>query len=131
MPDPLLDIYNQQAAWSWEAEPGAEGFVLSDEMPSFPGDLRLPLIDAARLEPDSAEVELMRQRLATPLVDEWWAAADELGICGALGDVKSGLQGASAATRPGTRLDQPSHPEPLAQPQAVRPSSAFPTRGQR
>ena len=29
----------------------------------------------------------MRQSLAKPLVDEWWAAADELGICGALGDV--------------------------------------------
>jgi hypothetical protein len=29
----------------------------------------------------------MRQRLATPLVDDWWEAADELGICGALGDV--------------------------------------------
>ena len=41
----------------------------------------------AKLEPDPAEVELMRQSLATPLVDEWWEAADELGICGALGDV--------------------------------------------
>ena len=83
----LLAIYNQQAARSWEAEPDAEGFVLPDEMLAFPRDLRLPLIDAASLEPDPAEVELMRQSLATPLVDEWWAAADELGICGALGDV--------------------------------------------
>ena len=32
----LLDIYNQQAARSWEAEPDAEGFVLSDEMLFFP-----------------------------------------------------------------------------------------------
>ena len=29
----------------------------------------------------------MRRSLGTPLIDEWWAAADELGICGALGDV--------------------------------------------
>ena len=28
----------------------------------------------------------MRQRLATPLGDDWWAAAYELGICGAMGD---------------------------------------------
>ena len=83
----LLDIYNQQAARSWEAEPDAEGFVLSDEMLSFPRDLRLPLIDAARLEPDPAEVELMRQSLVTPQVDDWWEAADELGVCGALGDM--------------------------------------------
>ena len=41
----------------------------------------------AKLEPDPAEVELMRRSLGTPLIDEWWAAADELGICGALGDV--------------------------------------------
>ena len=83
----LLNIYNQQAARSWEAEPDAEGFVLSDEMLCFPRDLQLPLIDAARLEPDPAEVELMRQSLATPLVDDWWEAADELGVCGALGDM--------------------------------------------
>ena len=56
-------------------------------MLSFPRDLRLPLIDVARLEPDPADVELMRRSLGTPLIDEWWAAADELGICGALGDV--------------------------------------------
>ena len=51
----------------------------------FPSDLRLPLIDVAKLEPDPADVELMRQSLGTPLVDDWWQAADELGICGALG----------------------------------------------
>ena len=81
----LLAIYNQQAARSWEGEPDEDGFVPPDEMLPFPRDLRLPLIDVAKLEPDPAEVELMRQSLATPLVDEWWAAADELGICGALG----------------------------------------------
>ena len=83
----LLAIYNQQAARSWEGEPDEDGFVPPDEVLPFPRDLRLPLIDVAKLEPDPAEVELMRQSLGTPLVDEWWAAADELGICGALGDV--------------------------------------------
>ena len=83
----LLAIYNQQAARSWEGEPDEEGFVPPDEMLAFPRDLRLPLIDVAKLEPDPAEVELMRQSLARPLVDDWWEAADELGVCGALGDL--------------------------------------------
>jgi hypothetical protein len=55
-------------------------------MLDFPKDLRLPLIDTERLKPDPAEVELMRQRLATPLGDDWWEAAYKLGACGALGD---------------------------------------------
>ena len=83
----LLAIYNQQAARSWEGEPDEDGFVPPDEVLPFPRDLRLPLIDVAKLEPDPADVELMRQSLGTPLIDEWWAAADELGICGALGDM--------------------------------------------
>ena len=83
----LLAIYNQQAARSWEGEPDEDGFVPPDEVLAFPRDLRLPLIDMAKLEPDPADVELMRRSLGTPLIDEWWAAADELGICGALGDV--------------------------------------------
>ena len=82
----LLAIYSQQAARSWESEPDEDGFVPPDEVLPFPSDLRLPLIDVGKLEPDPADVELMRQSLGTPLVDDWWQAADELGICGALGD---------------------------------------------
>ena len=81
----LLAIYNQQAARSWESDPDEDGFVPPDEVLPFPSDLRLPLIDVGKLEPDPADVELMRQSLGTPLVDDWWQAADELGICGALG----------------------------------------------
>ena len=82
----LLAIYNQQAARSWESDPDEDGFVPPDEVLPFPSDLRLPLIDVGKLEPDPADVELMRQSLGTPLVDDWWQAAHELGICGALGD---------------------------------------------
>ena len=81
----LLAMYNHQATMSWDGEPDADGFVLSDDVLPFPRGFRLPLIDVAKLEPDPAEVELMRQSLATPLVGDWWEAADQLGICGALG----------------------------------------------
>ena len=91
----LLAIYNQQAARSWEGEPDEDGFVLPDDVLPFPRDFRLPLIDAASLEPDPAEVELMRQSLATPLVDEWWAAADELRTHGDLG---AGSRSSASAT---------------------------------
>jgi hypothetical protein len=83
----LLAIYNEQAARSWEGEPDEDGFVPPDDVLLFPRDFRLPMIDMARLEPDPADVELMRHSLATPLVDDWWEAANELGICGALGDI--------------------------------------------
>lgn len=81
----LLAMYNRQATMSWDAEPDEDGFVLSDDVLPLPRGFRLPLIDVAKLEPDPAEVELMRQSLATPLVGDWWEAADQLGICGALG----------------------------------------------
>ena len=85
----LLAIYNQQAALSWEVQHDEDDFVPPHEMLNFPIDLRLPLIDMAMLEPDPADVALMRRSLGTPLIDEWWAAADELAICGALGDVST------------------------------------------
>ena len=82
----MLAVYNQLAERSWEAEPDEDGFVPPDDMLDLPKDLRLPLIDTERLKPDAADVELMRQRLATPLGEDWWDAAYELGVCGAMGD---------------------------------------------
>jgi hypothetical protein len=82
----MVALYNRLAEHSREGEPGEDGFVPPDWMLPLPRDLRLPPLDPKELEPDPEEVELMRQRLATPLGEAWWEAAFELGVCGALGD---------------------------------------------
>ncbi len=83
----MLECYNQLAERTREAEPDEEGFVPPDEELDFPKDFRLPMIDMAALAPDPVEVERMRQRLVSPLADDWWDGALELGVFGALADL--------------------------------------------
>jgi hypothetical protein len=82
----MVALYNRLAEMSREGEPDEDGFVPPGWLLPLPRDLRLPPIDPEELKPDPDEVELMRQRLATPLGEAWWEAAFELGVCGALGD---------------------------------------------
>jgi hypothetical protein len=88
----LAAAYNPLAALSQESQPDEEDFNSPEWALPLPRDLRLPPIDISGLKPEPAEVERMREALATLDAQAWWEAALELGVVGAVGTTDPELE---------------------------------------
>jgi hypothetical protein len=80
----IIATYNKLAEMSREGDPDEDGFEPPEEWLRLPKDLRMPGLDPEVLRPDPEDIDHMRERLATPLGEEWIEAAQELAVFGTL-----------------------------------------------